>query len=182
MSEEKLNIKLEDRNLYITGEIKESNITPIIKKIKEINIYDINRKTVEPIHLFINSVGGCVYSKFDIINTINSSTTPIHTYNTSICFSAAFSIFIVGHKRFSYNNSLFMFHGMLCGLGVDSVQQHKEDLKDWLDQLTKFNIDLITNKTLLTKKQLNLAVLNKKCLYFNSNEALKLKITDKILN
>lgn len=174
-------ITLKERNLYLNNVVETSTIIPLIQKIKEIDIYDNNKKIKEPIHLFINSCGGNVANMFEMINCISTCKTPIYTYNTSECLSAGFIIFIAGHKRFSYKNSLFMCHGMNGSLGTGTYQHLKETIKNNIDKQTKFMVDFITEKTLITKKDLNNAILNSKDLYFDSVDALKLKITDEII-
>ena len=72
---------------------------------------DYNR---EPIKLYINSYGGSIYDMWGLIDVILNSKTPIYTYCTGYAMSAAFKIFLAGHKRYCYKHSIFMYHQMSC--------------------------------------------------------------------
>ena len=66
----------------------------------------------EPIKLYINSYGGSIDDMWGLIDIILASKTPIYTYCLGYAQSAAFNIFLAGHKRFCLEHSVFMYHQM----------------------------------------------------------------------
>ena len=64
----------------------------------------------QPINIFINSFGGSVYDMWALIDIIESSKTPIHTYCSGYAMSAGFMIFLAGHKRFVTKHATLMCH------------------------------------------------------------------------
>ena len=53
----------------------------------------------EPIKLYINSYGGSIDDMWGLIDIILASKTPIYTYCLGYAQSAAFNIFLAGHKK-----------------------------------------------------------------------------------
>lgn len=70
---------------------------------KSANEYEFNKR--DPIKLYINSCGGTIYDMWALIDAIQNSKTPIHTYCMGYAMSAAFDIFLAGHKRYCYKHS-----------------------------------------------------------------------------
>lgn len=87
-------------------------IWDILYQIREDDEKDEKEKDYkrEPIKLYINSYGGSVYDMWGLIDIILNSKTPIYTYCTGYAMSAAFKIFLAGHKRYCYKHSTFMYH------------------------------------------------------------------------
>lgn len=55
-----------------------------------------------------------VYDMWMLIDTILSSKIPVHTYCNGYAMSAAFQIFLAGHKRFVGKHATFMYHQIYC--------------------------------------------------------------------
>lgn len=68
----------------------------------------------EPIQLYVNSYGGSVHNMWALIDIIQQSKTPIYTYCTGYAMSAAFNIFLAGHKRYATKHATFMCHQIHC--------------------------------------------------------------------
>ena len=108
----------ESRVLYLSEDISNCSTAEICKQILEIN--EVDRKgvekfrdyTIKPIQLHIQSFGGSVYDMWALIDIIESSNTPVITYCSGYCMSAAALIFLAGHVRCMYKNSYLMFHQM----------------------------------------------------------------------
>ena len=106
-------------NFFITGEIDETiafEITaPLIQKINE----EKTKTDKAPINIYISSYGGYVHHAFDLITWFEYAKTvgvPIHTYVTSVAFSAASLIAVAGHKRFGSTRA---YHGLHFARGFD---------------------------------------------------------------
>lgn len=100
-----------DRSLFlgaVTAEVADA-IEHIIR-IYNIMDKDIAIEDRKPIKLFINSGGGESTASYEIIDAIRLSKTPVYTINICWAASAALEVFMVGHKRYCYPNSNFLFH------------------------------------------------------------------------
>lgn len=117
-----------NNSFFINGEvdetIAENIIAPLIKEINERK----NLANPEPINFYITSYGGYVKDAFDLISWFEYAKkvkVPIHTYVTSVAFSAASLIAVSGHKRFG---SVRAFHGLHFARGGDYA--HNPDMAD----------------------------------------------------
>lgn len=131
-----------DRALFL-GAV-DSIIADAIEHI--IRIYNIMDKDTpieerKPIKLFINSAGGDSVAGYEIIDAINLSKTPVYTINIGWAASTALEVFMVGHKRYCYPNSNFLFH-------EGSVKT------DWLDAGKFRDFNIFHEKCLEKSKQL----------------------------
>ena len=102
---------LEDISLYILSWNKEDKDIPENKR--------------QPIWLYINSPGGSVIDGWNVIDVITNSKTPVYTVCFSECASMAFHIFISGHKRYCFKNSILLIHD-----GQVSINNSSSKAKD----------------------------------------------------
>lgn len=133
----------------------------------------------EPIKIYVNSFGGNIYDMWALIDIIEKSKTPIYTYCTGCAMSAAFKIFLAGHKRFGTRHSTFMYHQMNCyrhGKYQDLVEDRKE-----MDFLNAANEKYVIERTKITQKYIDEVREKKKDVYFHADEALKFGIIDEII-
>ena len=133
----------------------------------------------EPIKLYINSYGGEVYDMWGLINVILNSKTPIYTYCTGYAMSAAFEIFLAGHKRYCYEYSTFMYHQMNCSR-QGKYQDIVED-RDEMDWLNKMNEEYVINRTKFDDTIIKEIREKKRDFYIHSNKAVEYGIVDEIL-
>ena len=133
----------------------------------------------EPIKLYINSYGGGVRDMFGLIDIILCSKTPIYTYCTGYAMSAAFNIFLAGHKRYCYKHSTLLYHQMRCtrdGKYQDIVEDREE-----MDKLNQMMEEYVLNRTKLTRSQIDDIRIKKKDFIIHADDAIKLGIVDEIL-
>src|SRR6478752_4915211 len=96
-----------DRTIYLFDGINKSSVKMVVEHIMKVNQYDEDRDKKEkdykrfPIDLIINSNGGSVYDGFGLINVIENSKTPIHTYVYGLAASMSLLIAVSGHKRYA---------------------------------------------------------------------------------
>lgn len=102
---------LEDISLYILSWNKQDKDIPVDKR--------------QPIWLYINSPGGSVIEGWNVIDVIINSKTPVYTVCFSECASMAFHIFISGHKRYCFKNSILLIHD-----GEVSINNSSSKAKD----------------------------------------------------
>ena len=102
----------DNRILILNNEIDENLIEDCIIYILKWNQCDKglpieNRK---PITIYINSGGGDSILAMQLVDVIKASMTPIKVLGMSLVASAAFHIFIAGHERICFDNTIFLMH------------------------------------------------------------------------
>lgn len=177
----------EGRVFYIEGAIYrevESDYSPIaqlIKTIININIEDAGKPVEERKRILIleDSPGGDLELAFSLSDVIQSSVTPVYTVALSNVMSAAFIIFLSGHKRFVYPHSQLLCHGgKIEGLSgtQDEIEAATKNYKDTLNKMKEYILDRTTiDSKLFAKNQ-------KKDWYISPKEAVEnYGIADKII-
>lgn len=181
-----MNEENKSRVLYLFKEIDNNSIEnishSILNYIIEDNQAEAEKKnfTRKPIRLIINCFGGSVYDMWGLIDIISTSPTPIYTYVTGYAMSAAFMIFISGHKRYIMKNSTIMIHQ----LSVYSGGKYMDVIED-TNEFTRLHKDMtefILYKTKINRKTLEKLYKEKKDWYVNSSDAIKLSIADEIVS
>lgn len=143
---------------------------------KESKEKDFTRK---PIKIYINSYGGCVYDMWALIDIIINAKTPIYTYCTGYAMSAAFQIFLAGHKRFATKHATFMYHQMSCimrGKYQDLVENRQE-----MDYLQESIEEYVMERTKITQRNIDSIREKKEDFYIHADKALTLGIIDEII-
>lgn len=173
------------RILYLYERIDNNSVSTVTKEImnfimedneEEEKLKDYKR---QPIRLFINSFGGSIYDMWGLIDLIISSPTPIYTYVSGYAMSAAFMIFIAGHKRFILNNSTIMIHQLSSGCFGKYF-----DMVEEVDECTRLHermTDYILSRTKIRSSTLKSCYETKKDWYVDSEMAIDLKIADEIV-
>ena len=185
-SDEEVFFADKERMLHLFGDINALNCASVAFVIDKINKQDDAKedelKTFErkPIKLYINSFGGSVYDMWFLADTIAASKTPVHTVCTGYAMSAAFVIFLAGHRRYMSRHATLMYHQIYCwrsGKYQDLVDDRKHT--DFLNEMIE---DYVVERTKLPKKDLLKIREKKRDTYFSAEEAKELGITDEILN
>lgn len=175
----------DSRIFYLSDDVDNSSIGNLIFNILYVISKDDEKDkkekdyTREPIKLYINSYGGNVRDMWGLIDVILNSKTPIYTYCTGYAMSAAFKIFLAGHKRYCYKHSAFMYHQMNCwreGKYQDLVEDRVE-----MDYLNKTIEEYVIERTKLTRDDIDSIGEKKKDFYIHANDALKYGIVNEIL-
>lgn len=133
----------------------------------------------KPIHIYVNSGGGEVYDMWALIDIICTSKTPIYTYCTGYAMSAAFKIFLAGHKRFVSQHATLLYHQVSCyrfGKYQDLVEDRVE-----MDYIQSNLEQYVLRQTKITKKMLREIREKKIDRIFHVDEALKLGIAHELL-
>lgn len=133
-------------NDTISIDILEAASLQIIKFNKQDK--DIPRDKRSPIWLYIQSPGGSVMSGLNLIDIIESSETPVYTMCFSNCSSMAFHIFISGHKRFAFKNSILLNHDGEVSLSNSSSKA--KDTMAFFNSLEERIKNHVVNKTKIT--------------------------------
>ena len=174
------------RTFYLSDDIDSSSIgfinfalLTLIEKDNETEKKSKGDFVRKPIKLYINSSGGAIYDMWGLIDIIENSETPIYTYCTGYAMSAAFVIFVTGHKRFISNHATLLYHQVACwnrDLYQDIVDYESE--RDWLQNTMENFVKTHTN---IKQSKLNSIRKNKIDWYIHANEAIELGVADEII-
>ncbi|MBD0380207.1 ATP-dependent Clp protease proteolytic subunit [Paenibacillus sedimenti] len=173
-----------ERTLYLFDGINKSSVKQIIESILKLNQLDDERDKKEkdfkrvPIDLIINSNGGSVYDGLALINVIDNSKTPVHTYVYGLAASMSLLIAASGHKRYAGRLSTFMYHSVSNHIGGQF-----ERLKNRLDETER--LQTIYDEYLISKTKFRLEDLknvqeHQRDWFISPEEALELGIVDEI--
>lgn len=174
-----------DRLFYIYGDINARNCADIAYDISQLNYEDDEKEEKEknykrdPIRIYFNSFGGSVYDMWLLVDTILASKTPVYTYCTGYAMSAAFMIFIAGHKRYMSPHATLMYHQIYCWRS--GKYQDLVDDREQMDRLNEMMESYVIERTGLKKEDLKNIREKKKDTYFSAKEAKELKIIDSII-
>lgn len=104
---------LNDRIIFITGEIEDSMASVIIAQL----LYLDSEDNTKPISIYINSPGGVVTAGLAIIDTMHLIKSEVHTYCMGMCASMGAMIFSQGTKghRYMLEHAELMIHQPLGG-------------------------------------------------------------------
>lgn len=177
---------MNERTLYLFDGVNKNSVKFIIENIIKINQLDEDRDKKEkdfkraPIDIIINSNGGNVYDGLGLINVIDGSKTPIHTYVYGLAASMSLLIAVSGHKRFSGRLSTFMYHSV----SNKHIGGHLAHLKNRLDESQR--LQSIYDTYLLSKTNFRLDDLvriqeTQRDWFISPEEALQLGIVDEII-
>ena len=149
---------LEKSHYFLTGEITEETVNDCIKWITYENLI-VQPRENKFLTLYINSIGGDLYSAFALIDIMKASKLKIKTIGIGSIMSAGFLIFISGAKgqRYIAKNTGIMCHQMSTGYDDkyhDVKAQMKENencvdrMIDILREGTGKSVAMIKNKLL----------------------------------
>ena len=130
-----------------------------------------------PIKVYISTCGGDVVTLWTLMQTIQTSKTPVWTINISFAYSAGAELLTAGHKRFAFKGTQTMFHRGSCYFGGE--QGVVESTKKHFDGIEKKLTDFLMEHTKIDPK-----VYKKKAsfdIYMDEDEALKNGVIDEII-
>ena len=165
---------LEDRIIFITGEINDTNSNIIISELLYLD--SINQ---EDIYIYINSPGGSITSGMAIYDTMNYIKSDIVTICVGMAASMASILLSSGTKgkRYILPNGEVMIHQPLGGINgqateikihADRILKLKDKLNKILSKNTNTNIKKIEQDT-------------ERDYFMDSKEALEYGLVDKII-
>lgn len=173
------------RIFFLYGDVNARNCADIAYDIHELNLQDdeaddkekdFNRKTIR---VYINSFGGSVYAMWMLIDAIMCSKTPVYTICTGYAMSAAFQIFLAGHKRYITPHATLMYHQIYCWRS--GKYQDLVDDREHTDLLNEQIENYVVERTSLSKEDLLTIREKKKDTYFTANDAIEMGMVDRII-
>lgn len=98
-------VDVEGRTIYLVGELDESSGGIFLQMLRF-----LERRSSDPVTVWISSPGGDVTSEFAVHDAIRSSKVPVTTVGIGEVASAAGLILACGHRRFVTESTVFMAH------------------------------------------------------------------------
>ncbi len=165
---------LEDRIVFLTGEIDDESANIVISEL----LY-LDSKSKEDIYLYINSPGGSVTSGMAIYDTMNYIKSDVKTIVVGIAASMAAFLLSSGTKgkRCALKNADVMIHQPLGG-----IKGQASDMKIACERILKMKKKL--NQILAQNTNKSLKQIEKdtdRDYYLSSEEALSYGLIDEIL-
>jgi ATP-dependent protease ClpP protease subunit len=129
------------------------------------------------IKLHINSDGGEVFGALSIVDRIQSSKVPIHSYAEGLVASASTLISVSCHKRYIRKNTILLIHQVRSWF--EGTYEDFNDEKQNMDLIMKVVKDIYLKHTKFTEDELN--TLLKRDIYLNADDAIKYGLADEIV-
>jgi len=172
-----------ENHIYFYQEVTPKSIMELGIAIKTIEQQLINLATnleleqISPIHLHLNSGGGCVFSGLAGAGHILNSQIPVFTYVEGSAASAATILSCVGAKRHITEHSFMLIHQI--STGVWGTYENLKDEKESMDSLMEMINGIYLKHTNLKKK--NLKELLKRDLWITPQQCLELGLVDEVI-
>lgn len=174
-----------NREFLLNKNVSAETVENIAKGIFEINRYDDKQELENkdyvrrPIKVIVDSFGGSIYCGMLLVNAIENSDTPVHTYCYGKAMSMGFMIFMVGHKRFASPNATLMYHdaGVALGGTMEEIQQSV----DQINKVVKRMDGMVTAYTNIPQTKLDKIKKLKQNWYIFGDDAVELGLVDELL-
>ena len=186
------NIKLEEEeenegkigrtknSIYLTGVLNEQTcwgLTESLLGYKNQLLQNDNR--FNNINLYIQSPGGALLPTLALVDEIRTLEIPVHTYIRGYAASAATLLSIMGSKRYMYNHSLMMIHGVKLNGYVSHSLTDVKDLNDNVNLFMETIKNIYLENSNITEEQLQKFFLRDK--WISASEALSYGLIDEII-
>jgi ATP-dependent Clp protease protease subunit len=164
---------------YLTGDICEMNCGELIRWIISENLKPADKRLPQ-LTIYINSVGGDLYSAFGLIDIMKTSKIPIATVGVGSLMSAAFLIFLAGQqgRRSLTKNTSIMCHQF------STVYEGKEHDIKASEKETRYvkqrMLDIIKDSCPMDEKTIKRKLLPPSDVWLSADECVELGISDTI--
>jgi len=176
-------ITVSDNHIYLYQGITPKSMMEMGVAIKTIGqqiiniVTDLDLPNAPPIHLHINSGGGCAFSGLAGASHILNSNIPVFTYVEGSAASAATILSCVGVRRHITEHSFMLIHQI--STGVWGTYENLRDEKESMDSLMEMLEGIYLKHTKIKKKQL--MEMLKRDLWMNPQKCLELGLVDEII-
>jgi len=141
-----------NRIIILNDEINENLIEDCIIYILKWNQSDkgLSREDRKPITIYLNSGGGDSFIAMQLVDVIKTSVTPIKIVGMSLVASAAFHIFIAGHERICFDNTIFLMHD--GDVTISNSTSKARDTMRFVEELENRYKKHVLNSTQMTEE------------------------------
>ena len=103
-----------------------------------------------PITIYINSNGGDSIVAMQLVDVIKMSITPVKIVGMSLVASAAFHIFIAGHERISFSNTIFLMHD--GSVTINNSTSKAKDTMKFVEELDSRAKEHVLSRTTMSEE------------------------------
>ena len=141
-----------NRIIILNNEIDENLIEDCIIYILKWNQSDkgLSKEDRKPITIYLNSGGGDSFIAMQLVDVIKTSITPIKIVGMSLVASAAFHIFIAGHERICFDNTIFLMHD--GDVTISNSTSKARDTMKFVEELESRYKKHVLNSTQMTEE------------------------------
>ena len=179
-SEKPVKVGRSKNSIYLTGPLTDEtcfSITQILLGYKNQLLHDNNQ--FSSLNLYIQSPGGSLLPTLALVDEIRTFDIPVNTYIRGYAASAATLLSVVGKKRYMYNHSLMMIHGIKLNEYKTSSLLEVKDLNDNVNLFMKTIKNIYLENSNISEQQLEKYFLRDK--WISSHEALSYGLIDEII-
>lgn len=174
---------IDNNELYFYNDVNTDSALVLNKTLSDLTrqlliaqiTFDLQEKP--HIKLHINSDGGEVFGALSIVDRIQSSKVPIHSYAEGLVASASTLISVSCHKRYIRRNTILLIHQVRSWF--EGTYEDFNDEKQNMDLIMKIVKDIYLKHTKFTEEELN--TLLKRDIYLNAEDAIKYGLADEIV-
>lgn len=172
-----------DNKIYFYAEIYRDKVLQLNRKIRELN-NSMSRQKDQlslqediPIHLYINSFGGSIFSGFSAMDALIASKLPVITIVDGVCASAATFLSVVGTKRYITSHSYMLIH-QLSSFHWGKYEEFKDNMKN-LEKFMALIKGVYGKYTSMPEEKLEEIL--KHDIFLDAQECLEFKLVDEII-
>jgi ATP-dependent Clp protease protease subunit len=167
-------VDVDNRIIHLFDDIEQHSTSRVIRGLQ---LMVLKNKEL-PVHIYINSFGGDIYSGFGLFDFIRSLEIEVHVYVVGTAMSAASVVLMSGDYRYMYENSKIMLHSASGGIEgksfeiVNDAEEHKR-IHQQMAEIYASRSGIDYKKWVKDLKYENL--------YYRAKEALELGLIDTII-
>lgn len=160
--------------IYLDNGVYEEHISEVIQAIHDAD------DNGNPIHLYISTLGGSVYECLALVDIIKDCKVPVTGVALGKVQSAGVPILAVCDYRKTYKHTCFMWHGVTISPEPQKLRDIKICYKVHRKQEKQLR-KILSKHTKLKKKQIDKIIGSSIDWFFDSKEAKRIGLVDKII-
>lgn len=170
---------LDDRMLILNDEVNESVIEDFLMYIIKWNKDDKNLPVEArvPIKFFISSPGGNVFDSNILVDAILQSETPVIGIGLDLVASAAYTVYLSCHVRYSFERTSFLQHE--GEMAIENSRSKFRQTADYFDTMEKRSKEFILSRTNMTEEFYDKVLQDE--YWMTSDKAKELGVVHKII-
>ncbi|MGD9201989.1 MAG: ATP-dependent Clp protease proteolytic subunit [Chitinispirillia bacterium] len=167
---------LEERQIYLVGEVSDESVKPVIQKLLYFD--SIEKKDIT---LFINSPGGSISAGLGIFDTVNCISSDVKTVAFGLAASMGMFLLCTGAKgkRYSYTHTRILIHQPLISGNYIGTASDVQIFSEEMLEVRKIMNQIISERTGKTIKQIEDD--SDRNNWMSAKQALEYGIIDKII-
>ena len=168
---------LEERQIYLVGEVTDESVKPVIQKLLYFD--SIEKKDIT---LFINSPGGSISAGLGIFDTVNFLKSDVKTVAFGLAASMGMFLLCTGTKgkRYSYPHTRVLIHQPLISGNYIGTASDVQIFSEEMLEVRKIMNQIISERTGKTVKQIEED--SDRNNWMSAKQALEYGIIDKIVS